>query len=680
MKSSLLTALALTLPFVAQARDSGETAHGDHIFVPADFSQYAPQTALDMVSQIPGFRISDDNNEARGFGQASQNVLINGQRISSKSTNARDALSRIPAANVEKIELVEGANLDIPGLSGRVVNVTAQSSGITGTWEYRARFREALPPFFDGIDASVTGEGNNLSWTLGLESDPPRASNAGRKRITDANNELIEYGLEQFKGSGHNVTGTATVAWTPDNGNIGNLNLEYSVNEWDERETSNRYTPDDVLTEQRRFEWSNDEWNSEISGDYEFGLGSGRLKLIGLQRNGHRPTVATFFGGTVDGLSPRHDIFKQTVDESESIFRLEYNLAFDDNSDWQFSAEGAFNMLESEAALQALDANGNLAPVNIGTPEVTVEERRGEAFVTHSRQLSPKVRLQTSLGLEMTEITSDGPNGQVRTFNRPKGFLAAIWEPSETLTVNARLERTVGQLDFFDFVSSVDVNLGDNQSGNGDIVPEQSWRAELEFERDYGVWGAGNVLVFAEALEDIVDQVPIGTGEGPGNLDTGSRIGVELEGTIKFDRIGWRGAQLEVNGGYYKSEVDDPLTGETRRITRDLIRSVELELRHDIPNTNWAWGLHFENEKNAGVYRLTNLRRFEGVPGFAWGFVEHKDLYGMTASVFVANLFDQDNQFTRAIYAPDRTGTIDRVEDHTRNFGPILTLRLKGTF
>ncbi|MBR9835099.1 MAG: hypothetical protein GYB42_07885, partial [Alphaproteobacteria bacterium] len=74
MKSCLLTAVVLALPLAAQARDSSETAHGDHIFLPADFLQYAPQTALDMVSQIPGFRVTDDDNEARGFGQATQNV------------------------------------------------------------------------------------------------------------------------------------------------------------------------------------------------------------------------------------------------------------------------------------------------------------------------------------------------------------------------------------------------------------------------------------------------------------------------------------------------------------------------------------------------------------------------------------------------------------------------------
>ncbi|MEO0447492.1 MAG: hypothetical protein AAF191_15575, partial [Verrucomicrobiota bacterium] len=65
--------------------------------------------------------------------------MINGQRISSKSTSARETLSRIPATNVERIEIVEGASLDIPGLSGQVANVIATANGMSGTWTYRHR-------------------------------------------------------------------------------------------------------------------------------------------------------------------------------------------------------------------------------------------------------------------------------------------------------------------------------------------------------------------------------------------------------------------------------------------------------------------------------------------------------------------------------------------------------------
>ena len=139
MTIPFLVGLVASLPLLlhAQTTTPGEDANSStQSFVPADFAQYAPRTALDMVSQIPGFSISGSDG-SRGFGQASQNVLINGQRISSKSTSARDALSRIPATNVEKIEIVDGASLDIPGLSGQVANVTAKANGISGTWTYR---------------------------------------------------------------------------------------------------------------------------------------------------------------------------------------------------------------------------------------------------------------------------------------------------------------------------------------------------------------------------------------------------------------------------------------------------------------------------------------------------------------------------------------------------------------
>src|SRR5829696_8874902 len=50
------------------------------VYVPADFARFAPKTAFDMLAQVPGFTIRSADQE-RGLGQASENVLINGQRI-----------------------------------------------------------------------------------------------------------------------------------------------------------------------------------------------------------------------------------------------------------------------------------------------------------------------------------------------------------------------------------------------------------------------------------------------------------------------------------------------------------------------------------------------------------------------------------------------------------------------
>lgn len=87
------------------------------IYLPADFARFAPKTAYDMLVQVPGFSIRSANQE-RGLGQASENVLINGQRVANKSGGAIDQLQRISAENVERIEIVDAASIGIAGLTG----------------------------------------------------------------------------------------------------------------------------------------------------------------------------------------------------------------------------------------------------------------------------------------------------------------------------------------------------------------------------------------------------------------------------------------------------------------------------------------------------------------------------------------------------------------------------------
>ncbi len=680
MKLYFLAGLAASLPLSAPAQTANEPGEDSRTFTIGDFQQFAPRTALDMVSQIPGFSISESDTEQRGFGQAQENVLINGQRISSKSTSAREALARIPADNVEKIEIVEGADLDIPGLSGQVANVTAKSNGITGTWTYRQRYRENLPPAFRWGDITVNGQNGAVAWSLGLNARPARGTASGRENVFDGASNLIEYRQEEARFIGEGTGLNGSLKWTPQNGHIANFNAEYNIWEPDELVTSAVFSPDGMPVAQTEFTFQEDEWNSEISGDYEFGLGPGRLKLIGLQRNEHSPIAMQFVYGDVTGANTSNDIFERETDESESILRGEYSWTGANKSDWQVSLEGAFNSLENEARLfsgSTLDTPTNMVVIDSGT---RVEEKRAEAFITHSRQLNPKLRLQVSLGAEQSEISSDGVNGQTRSFTRPKGSASLAWDARDNLKINLSLERQVGQLNFFDFVDSVDVDQGDDQTGNVDIVPDQRWRLALEAERDYGSWGALTAEVIFDEIEDLVDQVPIGLGEGPGNIESASRIALEIEGTLKFDNLGWSGAQLEYNTFLQDTFLDDPLTGVTRDFNDNTIHYYELNFRHDIPNTNWAWGINYEKFLASPTFRRDARISFVQPQGFAWGFVEHKDIFGMTGSVFLGNLLDADEKLTRVVYAPDRTGAVDRVEDRNRNFGNILTLRLKGSF
>src|SRR3954467_12148956 len=85
------------------------------VYTPADFARFAPKTAYDMLVQVPSFTIRTPNTTERGLGQASENVLINGERIANKSSGAVDQLRRTSVDNVERIEIVDAASLGIAG-------------------------------------------------------------------------------------------------------------------------------------------------------------------------------------------------------------------------------------------------------------------------------------------------------------------------------------------------------------------------------------------------------------------------------------------------------------------------------------------------------------------------------------------------------------------------------------
>ncbi|RIJ32649.1 TonB-dependent receptor plug domain-containing protein [Henriciella mobilis] len=683
IKTALLAGtLACAQHFTALPAAHADSAELDtHVFRPGDFDQYSPRTAFDMVSRIPGFSIREDNSGDRGLGQAEGNVLINGRRISGKSVTTREALERIPATNVEQISVVDGATLDVPGLSGQVANVTARVSGVSGTWDWSFRFRENLPPAYDRFTVSVTGRQDALTWTLGLTGDPIRGAAKGSENVFDADGEIFEFRKLDVANLGHRPGVSGSLEWTPASGHVANLNAEYNLYEFDGREFSLRFPLDGRPDSKRFFRNSEDEWNAEIGGDYEFPLGPGKLKTIALWRFEHSPYLNSVRTTQADGTLSEHTIFKQTIDEGESILRGEYGWQPADGRDWQVSAEGAFNFLEADALLRRLDDAGDLVVVPLDNANARVEETRAEINLTHGRRLSPDISVQASLGLEYSELSQSGDAAQTREFTRPKGFVSLAWGATETLTVNARLAREVGQLDFGDFISSVNLNAGNGSQGNPDIVPQQSWLGEIELEKDYGEAGAHTLTFAVESIEDIVDRIPFGPdSEGPGNLDKATRYSVSANGTFKLDPVGFRGAQLDydVEAGY--SEIDDPLTGETRRISDDVVIGGLIEVRHDIPGTDLAWGFGTERYDRAPFVRLDQESLWEVRPAFAWAFVQHKDIFGMTGTFTYGNMLDTDEQFTRKVYDGRRTNGLLFREDRTWNLGPIITIGLEGSF
>lgn len=654
----------------------------DQRYPPAYFASFAPRTALDMIDKVPGFTIvTGTNGGDRGLGAATENILINGERIANKSTDARTALSRITAAQVQYIDIVDGASVNVPGLTGRVANVVLVA-GSTGGFKTTVRWTPELRPrlqdnWFAG-EISTTGKLGENAVTISLTNEANRNGHWGPEQVFDGNGALlfIRDEFASFYGDRPRLSGA--LARTSTNGNKLNINIGGQIIHINDRVASASVQPGRGQVDEL-FRFTEREWNFDLGGDYEFGLGGGRAKVIGLQRMEHSPTISSFVvERDIGGRSGNR--FKQSADEGESILRGEYGWKTGGGTDWQIALEGAYNTLNVDAEFAELQPNGQFLPILFGGERTKVQEKRAELSGTWGRSLASNLTAQLNLGAEYSALGSSGPGGLTRSFIRPKGKLALAWKVGPKTTINYQLQRRVDQLNFFDFASSVDVANNQGNTGNGLLVPPQVSRTELEVVQDFGRWGnASLALAYAKAV-DLVDQIPLSpTTEGRGNLPAANLYRISSKATLLLDPLGWKGARINSDLTWRRNRVRDPLTGQWRDQSYGQEHVIDVSLRHDIPGSRLAWGAGYFEEKYSRGLRLDSIEHEFRQNHFVSAFVEHKNVAGFTVRASFRNLANQIDAFDRTVFVDRRDGPIAFSESRRRKFGQGLQLTVTGT-
>lgn len=664
---------------VAGERDA--PTEGAQVFQPSYFAQYSPRNALDMLSQVPGFVIDDGNNGARGLGQATANVLVNGERFSSKSDSVRDQLRRVSAKDVVRIEIADGATLDIPGLNGQVANVIVNTTATSGQFRWVTGFRpHNTEAQLYGGEVSLAGKQGKLDYSVSLSNNNDRFGADGPIVLVDGEGELIETQYTTFSGKFDNPRLSTNLTYGFSADTVGHLNLKYGADFFKRRETEHAVPT--VGSERNRLVISEEDGPAyEIGGDIEFPLGPGKLKLIGLERFERDNFSSTLVDSFADGSPDTGFRFLQTNGYGERIGRFEYGLKLF-NADWQLSGEAAFNRLDRASSLFELDDTGEFVelPFPAGTGGVT--EDRYEALLSVTRQLSPELTLQATGGAEYSKIEQTGALANARSFTRPKGSVSLAWKAAPDFDVSVEVRRRVGQLGFGDFLASVDINEDNGSGGNNQLQPDQSWNVEVEANKSFGAWGSAKLQVRQAWFEDFVDFFPLENGgEARGNIGDAKRLHVQLSGTLKFDPIGWKGAQLNFDGTRRWMDVADPFVGGQRVFSYDVIDQLNLTFRHDIPNSPWAWGGSFYSDGLAGYSRRYEIGRYWEGPAFVGLFVEHKDLFGMTGRVQFSNLTGARNKGWRTVFdgeRPDAPVLFSETVD--RRIGPIFRFTLSGNF
>jgi outer membrane receptor protein involved in Fe transport len=674
------------------------------------FDQYRPYSVNDMLARIPGIDVarggggaqggpgSSGGSNRRGLGAGGDQILINGRRITGKGNEGNSQLSRIPAGEVQYIEIIRGTSGDLDVRGGnQVINVVLLEAQSSTSYAYEVNMDHYHDGTYQpGAKFSATGQNGAFNYFLSAEREPRWEFRDGFESAYNADKTLSN-SVDRDEGrDAWPITLQANLGYEFSEQDTANLNLQWTDNTFDAYadRTLTDFDADPILINREYDTIPTENGSWEVGGDYMHVFANGsRFKTLFIVNEADNNSVRERF--QVLGTDFNKDLFLSNFERTrERIVRPSYIFDLAESQSVEAGVERAQTILDTSLQLGLLGAApgeerfGGLSPVTDAVG--TVEEMRYEYFAIHNWQLNERMTLETTLLFEDSTISQEGNVQKSRdfTFFRPK--VDYRFDLTNSIQFRATIEKDVAQLSFRDFTAGVDTSDDEQNAfeGNSDLRQEQSWRYEgnLEYRLpdDAGVV-SGNV--FYHDLDDIIDNVDVSTDDNilsaRGNIGSGERYGVNLNGSLRLGFINQPEILLTAGLSVEESTVTDPfLNVERERALRGGGSRYNFGYRHDLPSrNNMNYGFRYSREfyNDFLVYDIDKIEQYPKV-GSYFGWFEIQAWGGLVYRFEARDSRDRCRVRTRYVDGTIATGVIGEIEDSCSDAGPVLAIKVRGTF
>lgn len=688
------------MPAALRAADAADAAPEDSTlrYEAEFFQQWNPVTVRDMIDRIPGITVSLEaptgNQNARGL-SATENILINGRRLSGRDNNAETQLRRIPFDQVERIEVIRGTSSELVGVrsQGQIINiVTRASSQRSLTAETSAtRYQDAhVEP---GGSLNLTGSANALDYRLGLERRSEYLALRSREDSIHGTGNFAPNDLrlteEVTDQANLNLNGAFSWTLSPDTVFAMNVQAERS----DPPRQIERFirdfnsTPPRDSREREVYDATRDSWELGLNLNHGFADGS-QIELLSVNNRRVEDTLRERFRLGASPGTDQQDLRLDTATvNAERIQRVVYSRPLRAGQDVEIGLQRALTSLDTVLQLAQLQG-GALRPVAVPNASSLIEEVRYEGFVVHHWQISPRLRLESTLAVEDSTISQSGDVSRSRDFRFTKPKADLRFDYSSTLQFSAAVEKVVGQLRFADFAAATDQRDEERNTiaGNPELKQDQTWRYSLNVEQR--LLEGRLVLSARGAYWDVTDatgRVDTTVPGGPlssanGNIGDGEVLSLQLNGSVRVTQ----GLLVNVSVLARASETRDPFTGQTRRLVPNDRGNYRVSVRHDLPAWKMSYGIDYLGA-DQGNRPLPDIDRWEELDQREdlSVYVERNSLtsLGLALRLELGNVLDVHECVNRTRYAGHiRDGVIREIEDRCNARGTHVALKLRGTF
>ena len=686
---TLIAALAATNaqadPATTAAAEPAQRSASDQAVVSYQapyFADARPGNAFDMIQRVPGFAF-DGGAQVRGFAGAAGNVLIDGERPTTKQDDLQSILRRIPAGQVDHIDVIRGGapGIDMQGRTVIANIVRKKGGGMHGVASIsnNTAFKDGRN--VQGVRLEFTKREDDRSFEAALNSGRfiDNGVGPGPHTQTDDTGATIYQSQLAARAGGGQTTLTAAYEDHLAGGKFrinGLLYSDYYLDSEDDRATLPAVGGDDTFTDKPTSQ------KAEIGVHYSRDFGTHTsIELLAIQQ-AQRKVDHSHYVATGD-----EEFFNVSNTLAESIVRGTLRYRADDHLSFELAAEGAYN-------LQNTATHYLVNTVDQGLPaHVQEAEKRGEIAASVTWSPSPKYTLEAGVRTEASTIRATGdivPEGKTLIYPKPR--LVFTWSPDKDDQLRLRAEREVGQLDFASFAASSQLNAGGVHLGNPGLLPQDVWVGEVAYERRFWKTGDATITLRHSEINDTVDRT-IGSivdpnpphavtyFDQPGNIGRGREDDLIVNLTLPLGGIGIRDGLLRTTGTWRTSEVTDPTTLGKRPLTALHQFDGELHFTQDLNSLKSTWGIDAYTGWTEPYYRFNELDVYH------WGgqytlFFEYKPNPDLSLRTEFSDNLGKGFDATHDYYSGPRNlfPTAALVDTRTQRLGPMLYFRLRKSF